>query len=263
MSIEVAEGRHGQVERLTSWIASSDARHAAGAELAAVGLGAAGHVDDLLNDTWLRVRRRIETEPLRRIVEGADPVAAFARTTMRNAARDLVRGPRETSLDELVEVGWEPEPIPDGDPDAEVLEGTGGTVGPVDPDEIEGEVVRDTRRGLHARLPERNVDIWVVSAALTTVSLRDDRVAVAADIPVPERESPGWARRHLWAGLAYARQDRCFEKPESGAVRERRSRALKRVETLLRSEVDRTVARISGTPDTSSGHSAGVAEGRR
>ncbi|MCB0978693.1 MAG: sigma-70 family RNA polymerase sigma factor, partial [Acidimicrobiales bacterium] len=219
MPFEETDDRRGQEARLTAWIASPDARSAARSVLQSLGAGREGHVEDLLADTWMKVQKRLTASPLVERSEGSDPVVAYARATMHHVAVDLFRTPRETSLEELLAEGWEPSPRPE-----DLLEETDldGSWGAVDAADLEDEVVRSTRLGLHARLPDRHVDAWVVSAALTTVSLRGDTVEVAADIPVPERESPGWARRHLWAGLAYARQDRCFEQPDRGAVRERR-----------------------------------------
>lgn len=281
-----SDRRSGQIERLTAWIESADALAAARSELEHIGLRGSGLVGDLLSTTWLKVHDRIGREPLddRR---DTDPVAGYARRTLRNAAVDLVRGPKEISLDELVQRGWQARSGIDGPglDDAYGPDGSSGlggghspgedpwswtsdddplgqqhdrshdpSIGPsigrpidtrLDPERVEEITVEEVRRGLHARIPERYVEAWVVAAALATVTVRDDAVVLAADVPQPQPASPGWARRHLWAGLAYAGQDRCFAQPENGAVRERRSRAVQRVERLLRAEVDRAVALVS------------------
>lgn len=232
----VLDRRAGQLEALTAWIASPDARAAARSELATVGLRGSGLADELLSDVWMRVVGRIRREALADRPDGGDPTIAYARRSLRNAALDLLRVPAVTSLDELLAGGWEPG----------VDDGPGDPAEPVD-DEVPEPVasvpglVDDVRLGLFARLPDRYVAAWTVAAGLASVTLGADQATAAPDVPTPAQASSGWVRRHLWAGLAYAGQDRCFVQPETGAVRERRSRAVQRVEALVRDEIERAV----------------------
>ena len=230
----VLDRRAGQLEALTAWIASPDARAAARSELATVGLRGSGLADELLADVWMRVVERIRRDALADRADGGDPTIAYARRSLRNAALDLLRVPAVTSLDELLAGGWEPG----------VDEGPGDPAEHVD-DEAPAPVasapalVDDVRLGLFARLPDR----YVAADRRRRAGLGHPRRRPGDRRPrrAGAQASPGWVRRHLWAGLAYAGQDRCFVQPETGAVRERRSRAVQRVEALVRDEIERAV----------------------
>lgn len=222
-----SERRQAQTEELAQWALSADARSAAAADLHRFGLPH-GHdqVDDVLGDVSEKVWRRIRREPLD-VREGTS-VIAYARRSIANSVIDLVRGRHDVALDDLLELGHEPsqeEPDLFKDP----LADTGG------PD-----AAQLVRRALHGELSGRYVRAWHVAAALVVVALSQDEVAVAVDIPRPSATHGGAARPQYWAALAYAGEDRCFADPDTPAVRERRSQAMRRVQETLARALDAT-----------------------
>lgn len=225
--------RHGAIDEqlgeLTRWVASPDARAAAAADLGRYGLPTGSdHVDDVLHDVWLRIHGRILREPLEDRGDRSS-VVPYARRAVQHAVLDLASGGRAESLDRLVDAGWEPEPVD--------VQGDDGAAAEAFEPDGDAAFADDVRRSLFARIGDRYVDDWVVAASLVPVVLQDGETCPDPSIPQPARRSRGWPYRHLWAGLAYARQDRCFEEPETGAVRQRRSNAIARVERRLREAI--------------------------
>lgn len=220
---------------LGAWLWSADARAAATFELRRVGLPH-GHdqVDDVLGEIGERVLARIDRDPLE--LPNDTSVAAYARRALANAATDLVRGHHHASLDDLLDQGYEPvdaaSDSTDNDTDVNDRIGTGPVAG----------LALALHRAM--RSPHRR-SIWSVAAALVVIALNDDRVRPAFDIPTPDARHGGAADPNRWAALAYAGQDRCFVKPETGAIRERRSRAIAHLDRTLRTAVDLVAQPVS------------------
>lgn len=249
-----------QQAALVRWIDSRDARSAAASDLKRYGLPHEGdHIDDVLHDVWLKVHDRLVRSPLEDRADGTAPnVAGYARRAVRNAVLDLSAGPALVSLDALFEngLGAQPRtgsPADHGDRDAfediDDIDGPRGFdavdaepcdgPGPVGTEDPHVEVIASCRRELHRRSGGRYIEAWVVSAALVPLAVSEG-AKVSGAVPQPDPRSPGWRNRHLWSGLAYAGQARCFEEPETGAVRERRSRAIRRVDAILRAAMGLT-----------------------
>jgi hypothetical protein len=215
----VTDGRRqAQIEELAQWASSADARAAATADLRRYGL-AHGHdqVADVLGDVLVKVWGRILEEPLDE--RDGTSVIAYARRSVANSVTDLARGRHDLSLEDLMDSGYTPNPD-----EFDLVD---------DPLIDTGETVSHVRMALHGELSGRYVQSWYVAAALVVVALSQDDLAVAADIPCPSATHGGAVRPEYWAAVAYAGQDRCFADPDTSAVRERRSQAMRRVQQTL------------------------------
>lgn len=222
-----------QGRELASWLVSADASAAARSDLLRRALPhGADQVDDLLGEVAAKVLTRIADTPLD--LRAGTTVAAYARRTLANAVTDLARGHHDLSFDALLEAGAIGVDSPVGRP------GPGPGPGRSDVDEFDVVLDRDdrdlcglVRRSLHGGLGERYALAWVVAAALVVVALSQDDLPVAAGVPRPDAAHGGAGQAQLWAALAYAGQDRCFEQPDSSAVRQRRSVAMGHVSAAL------------------------------
>lgn len=221
----VRDERKRQRTDLGAWLCSTDARAAATSELRRARLPH-GHdqVDDVLSEIGERVLARIDREPLE--LGNDSSVAAYARRALSNAAIDLVRGHHHASLEDLLDQGYEPADDASDSTDTDADDRIG-----VDPTAL--------ARALHrAMSPPHRRSIWSVAAALVVIALSSDQVRPAADIPSPDARHGGAADPNRWAALAYAGQGRCFVRPETGAIRERRSRAIAHLDRTLRTAAE-------------------------
>lgn len=207
------------------WMLSDDARAATSADLRRHGLPAGtAQVDDVLGAVTERLLVRLGQGALD--LRNGTTVAAYARRSIANEVIDLFRGSHAVSLDELIEAGINPYAA------SEAVDETGDAAVVI----LDGPtpaLVEDLRRALHADLARRHTQAWTIAAALVVVSLSDPDLCPAADIARPDPRHGGAGRPDRWAGLAYAGQHRCFEQPETGAVRERRRRALGHIDAAL------------------------------
>jgi len=207
----------GQRIEVGEWLWSTDARAAARSELHRYRLPTGDDaVDDVVAETALRVLRRLERRgPIGEHPDGRPGVVPYARRAIATVVVDLVRG-RRHRLEELVADAGIDVAEPD-DPFEEVDAG--------DP----LAVAHDLRRALHDRLDGRHP--WVAAAALLVVTLTQDAAPRLPDTtPQPDNGDQG----PHWAGLHHAGRLDCFERPDTGAVRNRRARAVNRVRGLLR-----------------------------
>ena len=197
-----------------SWLASDDARAAAAAELHRRALPVA-LVDDVLGAAAVAVGAAAGSGAL---AEVTNPVA-YARRVVTTKTIDVLRGrirerAHETELDGDLD-------LPDGDGDAIA-------------DLAAGEIEDRMRMTLHPLLAGRRP--WAAAAALTGLTLALHRdVAVPRRVPAPDAASAADADR--WAALWLAGVRDCFpseESPDDAAMRQRRSRALRAVDAVLR-----------------------------
>ena len=215
-----------QRDELASWCLGADARSAARSALRRLALPYDDdHIDDLCQDVLLSVLRRIEHRGV--VVDQHDrsSVIPYARRALSHAAIDLVRLGSSARLEELLDVR-SPESGVDYTTDGEVLI-----------DDREAAYLAELRQWIHVRLaePAGRAPVWVAAASLVALVLADDPgLALRPGTPQPDPRSPGASAASRWAGLAYAGREDCFTRPETGAVRERRSIALRRVDATLR-----------------------------
>lgn len=178
----------------------------------------------------MRVYQRISRSPLDE-TSGKSAVEAYATTAFRNAAVDLVRRGSPARLETLTDPT-----LGDGFIDeAEHL--------PVAEEPERWEVAdalndldRELRWLMHGfmRLPGQRPQAWTCGAALVTLTLAEhEDLELLPDTPVPDPNSPAAQAGAIWAGLGFAGRSDCFDQPETGAVRERRSQALQRVRSLI------------------------------
>lgn len=233
----VTDARSAQLDELAAWCLGEDARSAASSELWRLGLPHDDdHIDDLCQDVLLSVLRRIERRGV--IVDSHDrpSVIPYARRALSHAAIDLVRLGSSARLEELMDfrsvegrVNQTVEATDEALEDAMMID---------DPD---AGYLAELRQRIHVRLtePAGRAPVWAASASLVALTLADHpRLALRPGTPQPDSRSPGAHAAGRWAGLAYAGRADCFERPETGAVRERRSTALRRVDATLRSAAD-------------------------
>lgn len=207
-------GSRTSLGEMFAWLASDDARAAAAAELHRRALPVA-LVDDVLGAAAIAVGAAAGTDAL---VDVANPVA-YARRVVTTKTIDLLRGrirsrAHETDLDDELDV-----PSGDGDSAAEFAA---------------AEMEDNMRVVLHPLLAGRRP--WAAAAALTAVTLAVHRdVALPQRIPTPDAASAGVADR--WAALWLAGVRDCFPTDnalDDAAMRQRRSRALRAVDAVLR-----------------------------
>lgn len=250
-----------QVALLQRWCLGEEGRAAARSDLRRLGLPADDHhVDDLCQAVVVRVWGRLERGPLEDGPDGS-AVVAYARRSLRNASVDLLRRGAPARVEELVDpttgYGLDHEPLDDA---VDVLPFGRPVAADDDPDDPTGEPgLHDAiRHALHRHLGERRrrLPTWPVAAALVTLELAAHPDLELADgTPVPEPRSPAARAGARWAGLAYAGRTGCFEQPETGAVRERRAVALRRLDRVLRDAAE-AVAADGGTGDPATGGAA-------
>ncbi len=211
-------------------------RAAARADLTRYGLPAdADHVDDICQQVlvgiWARLSTARDDEPSE---DHLTNVAAYARRSIRNAVVDLLRG---RSGRERLALGNRA-----GGAEADYPTEDGGSGLPDDRDpEAWTDATSDRRVADELRwaiqsastcMPDR--DGWLVSATLALTHLADHPDLEPPDgAPLPDPRSPAAGHASRWVALFYAGRLDCFDRPETGAVRERRSRALKRVERMF------------------------------
>ena len=236
-----------QLDQLQAWCLGEPGRTAARSELRRLGLPAdADRVDDLCATVLEKVWRRLLRRPLDPHPDGGSTVAAYARRATANAAMDLVRrgsadrlaslvDPTSPEGHQVLDAAAVDEPLDDAD------DGT--------PDLGEASLEPALRATLHRFLAERNrrLQPWTIGAALVVVRLGvEPDLELRPGTPEPDPRSPAQGSGPRWAALAYAGRDDCFATPESGAVRERRATALRRVDATLREAA--TVARSGAGP---------------
>lgn len=232
------------VDALQGFCLGPDGRAAATSELRALGLPTdTDHVDDLCQQVLVQVWARLEgTDPAgdRRIPEHVVP---YARRSLRNAAVDLLRAGRRERLDDLL-AGRDPgrsDPADDLDPSTDLDDRhpapwTDGTA-----DEAAAAAVRWALQIRFAHVPPR--DVWLAAAGLALSHLADHPdLDLAPGTPRPNPRSPAAHHGSRWAALAYAGRHDCFETPETGAVRQRRSTAIQRVERTFAAAVDQAAS---------------------
>jgi hypothetical protein len=213
MTVETSLHRD-QAECLAAWVGSPDARAAARHLLEQRRLPRDdSYVDDVLEDTALRVLRRLHNlGPLAPHEDGRDPVVPYARRVLDTAVTDLLRGParREDLVAEMPE---------SGEPAGEIALAVG---------ELDA-----VRRRVFVQAD--GAPPWAVSAVLVVTSLAEEpALRLRSDTPEPETGAEG--ARWRWAGLFYSGRLDCFpgEGDEDDANRRmRRSRALKALDQLL------------------------------
>ena len=226
----VADARiASQLGELASWCLGADARASAASELRRLGLPAhADHIDDVCQDVLLAVLRRIEGRGAICDEHGRSAVIPYARRSLSHAAIDLVRLGSAARLEALL--------------DPSLLVDVAAPVdGPGVHDDLQEIYVRSVRHAIHRQssVLARHRAEWAVAAALVAVTAADHPgLALRAGTPQPDPRSPGVGAAGRWAGLAYAGRVDCFEQPETGAVRERRSTALRRVDGILRNAAE-------------------------
>jgi hypothetical protein len=175
-------------------------------------------VDDVLNDTALRVLRRLHNVgPLEPHTDGRDPVVPYARRVLDTAVTDLLRGPRRRE-----------EPVADLPEDVGAATEVELAVGQLDA----------VRQRVFVRAD--GVPPWEVSAALVVTSLAEEpALRLRPDTPEPDAGSEG--ARWRWAGLFYSGRLDCFVadgQEDDVNRRMRRSRALKALDLLLASAAE-------------------------
>jgi DNA-directed RNA polymerase specialized sigma24 family protein len=219
-----------QLAEAARWLQGSEARAAAGAELARLGLRDPNLVDDVLGDVTVSVLRRLRKRgALVPHDEGQSGVVAYCRRSIRNAAIDVVRGPRTRSLDQLLvdaarsaDRRRQPEPAAIDDVEVEAAEEAAATT-----------LVDGLRRSLFLSIDPRHA--WRWSAALVLLAL-----ARTPDAPLqegtPEPDPSAAEQRAAWAALHYAGRDDCFTDQDGHAdpaCRMRRTRAMRQVVQVL------------------------------
>ncbi|HMS89556.1 MAG TPA: hypothetical protein PK748_04710 [Acidimicrobiales bacterium] len=238
------------VDALQGFCLGPEGRAAAGAELRKLGLPAsADHVDDLCQQVLVQVWARLDGgDP---DVDGSlfDRVVPYARRSLRNAAVDLLRAGRRERLHDLIATsgreGADPSDRSAGnDPLGDRDDRDDRTARPWADQEADGAFAASVRWVLQVTFSERTrLDPWVASAGLVLTHLADH--PDLALLPGTSRPNPRSRAAHdasRWAALAYAGRDDCFETPETGAVRQRRSTALQRVARTFTDAVHRAAS---------------------
>jgi DNA-directed RNA polymerase specialized sigma24 family protein len=219
-----------QLTEAVGWLQGDEARLAAGADLARLGLRGPAVVDDVLAEVTLSVLRRIRRRgALVRASDGVAGVVAYCRRSIRNAAIDVVRGPRLRSLEALMADAGKPsdeqagqDPAGVEDVELEAVEEVAAT-----------ELADGLRRALYLSVDARRT--WRWSAALVVLALaRNPDLELREGTPEPDVTAA--SQRLAWAGLHYAGRDECFT-DQGGAAdpacRMRRTRAMRQVAELL------------------------------
>lgn len=197
-----------------AWLASDDARSAAAAELHRRALPVA-LVDDVLGAAAIAVGAAAGSDAIAQV---ANPIA-YARRVVTTKTIDLLRGrirsrAHETPLDDDLDVA-----SADGDAALDVAA---------------GEMEDHMRVVLHPFLAGRRP--WAAAAALTALTLAIHRdVRLPRRVPAPDAASSGDVDR--WAALWLAGVRDCFPVDgmnDDAAMRQRRSRALRAVDAVLR-----------------------------
>lgn len=242
-------GVAASVDALEGFCLGPDGRAAAASELRALGLPAdADHTDDLCQQVLVQVWSRLETgDPVQdRSIH--EHVVAYARRSLRNAAVDLLRAGRRERLDDLLaghDRGHGDTASTDRHPstDLDDRRPTPWTDGAADA--AAAPAVRRALQIRFVRVPRR--DVWLAAASLALTHLADHPdLALAPGTPRPNPRSPAAHHASRWAALAYAGRHDCFETPETGAVRQRRSTALQRVERTFADAVEQATSAGSG-----------------
>ena len=177
----------------------------------------------------------VATNAIHAAIAAADAITCHALGERSNdgnhvSAVDLLRSGRRERLDSLVSGGVDGEDATDHfDPSNDLDDRT-----PVPWIDSTGDdaIAPLVRWVLQLHLVDRPTrDAWVTSAGLVLSHLSDHpELALAPEIPVPAPRSRAAHHGPRWAALAYAGRLDCFEDPETGAVRQRRSVALRRIE---------------------------------
>ncbi len=219
------------VDALQGFCLGPDGRAAAASELRGLGLPAGpDQVDDLCQQVLVKVWSQIQGRSPDDERGPVDNVVGYARRCLRTSAVDLLRSGRRERLDSLVSGGVDGEDATDHfDPSNDLDDHT-----PVPWIDSTGDdaIAPLVRWVLQLHLVDRPTrDAWVTSAGLVLSHLSDHpELALAPEIPVPAPRSRAAHHGPRWAALAYAGRLDCFEDPETGAVRQRRSVALRRIE---------------------------------
>lgn len=242
-------GVAASVDALQGFCLGPDGRAAAASELRALGLPADGdHVDDLCQQVLVQVWSRLETGEPAQDLSIHEHVVAYARRSLRNAAVDLLRAGRRERLDDLLAGGdrSERDAQPTGlDPSTDLDDRSPApwTDGPAD--DAAAPAVRWALQTRFAQVPPR--DVWVAAAGLALTHLADHPdLTLAPGTPRPNPRSPAAHHGSRWAALAYAGRRDCFETPETGAVRQRRSTAIQRVERTFVAAVEQAASAGDG-----------------
>jgi len=208
-----------QKEELAEWLWHDEGYSSARVELARARLPKDDQaVFDVLGETAVRILGRLERSgSIDDHPDGRSGVGPYARRTLHHVVIDAVRGPRHR-LEVLVD---------DLTAEADQVDVT--DVETVALDAVARPSLRhEVRHGLHSSLDHRAP--WVAAAALTVVTVADDS---APDLPEGTPQPEGGEGAPYWAGLHLAGRTDCFTRPDTGAVRERRRRAVGRVRGLL------------------------------
>lgn len=172
--------------------------------------------DDLVQEVLIRAYRA----ELRGDV--VDNIEAFVTTLVHRAAVDLIRGVRRRPE------GHPPEHRPDDEPIDTLADAV-----LTDLEAIAGLLGVELRQRLGSQLADHPV---AAAGALVVLAIAVDGAAPADDCPAPAGGA-GDDEAAVWAGLFYAGERRCFpgpRTPEDAAMRQRRSRAVRRQRALLR-----------------------------
>lgn len=203
-------------DELLRWLATDDARAAAAHEVRRLRLPDAV-ADDLLQNT----ARRLLVTAARGLPDDLD-ATAYARRALAHAAVDLFRQDRRRRRTES-DVDFDgyagPLPTPSAEAPAQLA--------------VLSDLEDGCRRAVHALLAPRP---WAGAAALTVLTLGcHPGVPVPLGTPLPGGGTPDQDAR--WAALWLAGLRACFpdgDGAEDAATRQRRSRALRQVDDLLR-----------------------------
>lgn len=208
-----------QQRYLEEFLASDAARTFAAGYLRGVP-AAVADVDDLLHEVWFRVTGRLGRHgPLTGNDDAADAVRAYATRVMRNTVVSWLRASPRRSL-HVSRTEEDGEATNLADPAA------------TDPAALAGELFDDLRRSLHRQV--RHAQAWRSAAALTWVTIAQEP-ALTVGPAVPRPEGDNWDAHAEWASLHYAGRHDCFGAPDTAAVRQRRSRAIRAVKDELAS----------------------------
>jgi DNA-directed RNA polymerase specialized sigma24 family protein len=233
------------IDALQGFCLGPDGRAAAASELRALGLPTSGaHVDDLCQQVLVQVWSRLEAGDPERDRSIHEHVVPYARRSLRNAAVDLLRAGRRERLDDLLGRGDQGHPGDRGDrndPSADLDDRNQAPWTDATADDTAAPAVRWALQVRFARVPPR--DVWVASAGLVLSHLADHPdLALVPGTPRPNPRSRAAPHANRWAALAYAGRHDCFEAPETGAVRQRRSTALQRLDRTFVDAVERATA---------------------
>lgn len=214
----------GARDRMVAWLLDAEAAKAAKAELRRFGLDFYD-ASDLINDVVVSV---LQAD----FDVAADNPVAYVRRALTNRARDLLRadGVRGRRLADVrvTEDGTGEQ----HDPLAQMADPAA-----LDPSMLTAARAAENELHRHLQLALARTKVWIVAAALTTITLRlHDDVAVPDGAPQPEvghrDKGDRWAA--LWlAGEVAAFPDAAGGEPETAAMRKARSRKLQDVDALL------------------------------